>query len=274
MSAYRYIVFVFLVLVAACGADKRTSDDAGARDPRAQSKATAKGKGWKPGEPLVRVQGGELLDDGAGPAPGEPLRVGVIGDSITQGGVFVHRFPKALQKLLRAGAPGSAVEPHAVPGETCEQLEARLETDILARRPAYHVLIVQCGTNDLHNGLTTGRVTRSLERMLTRARSAGLRVILLTVLPLWGHPGWTEDKEARRVAVNEWILDRAGVVPVDTAGPLSEGNPPRLRDEFVHVDHVHPNRQGLDAMARAVFETAFASDWQSVGPYIRIREED
>jgi lysophospholipase L1-like esterase len=262
------------VLLAACGADKGSGDDAGAGEPKAERKDTPKGKAWKPGDPLVRVEGGELLGEGAGPAPGEQLRVGIVGDSITQGGVFVHRYPRTLQKLLRDSFPGAAVEPYAIPGEICEELEARLETDIIARRPGYHALIIQCGTNDLHNGLTVGRVSRSIERMTARARTAGMRVILLTVPPLWGHPGWTEDKEARRATLNEWILDRAGVVPVDTAASLSEGSPPRLRAEFVHVDHVHPNRQGLDAMARAIWQAAFAGGWRSVGPYIRYREEE
>ena len=259
------------LLFIACGADKRTGDDADAAAVAEEAPAP-KGRAWEPGSPIVRVEGGELLDDGD-PAGG-PLRVGVIGDSITQGGVFVHRYPKTLQELMRARFPGSVVEPHAVPGEICEQLEARLETDVIARRPAFHVLIIQCGTNDLNNSQTTGRVTRSIDRMIARARSAGLRVILLTVPPLWGHPGWTEVKEARRIALNQWILDRAGIVPVDTATPLSEGEPPQLKAEFVHVDHVHPNREGLDEIARAIFQAAFATGWKSDGPYIRYREEE
>jgi len=259
------------VLAAACGPSEQTARDGGAAAVE-QEPAAGKGRAWKPGDPIVRVEGGELLDEGD-PAGG-PLRVGIVGDSITQGGVFAHRYPRTLQKLLRGSFPGSVVEPYAVPGETCEQLEERFPAEILARRPAYHAVIVQCGTNDLHNGLTTGRVQRSLDRMTALARGGGLRVVLLTVPPLWGHPGWVEEKEARRLALNEWILDREGVVAVDTATPLSEGEPAQLRAEFVHVDHVHPNRDGLDEMARAIWQAAFQRGWQSAGPLIRYREEE
>jgi lysophospholipase L1-like esterase len=271
LSAPRTIAALCAVLAVACGADKQTGEDAGATAAAKDSPAD-QGRAWKPGDPIVRVEGGELLDDGD-PAGG-PIRVGVIGDSITQGGVFDHRYPKTLQKLLGASFPGSIAEAYGVPGETCEKLEARFGGEILARRPAYHFAIVQCGTNDLHNGLTTARVERSLERMIALAQGAGLRVIVLTVGPLWGHPGWTEEKEARRLELNGWILDRGGIVAVDVATPLSEGAPAELKAEFVHVDHVHPNRQGLDEMARAIFQAAFATGWQSVGPYIRYREEE
>lgn len=266
-----------VALAAGCSSHARTEGSEGGpgAEPAAageQRHAASRGRSWRPGEPTVRVAGGELLEPGE--RAGEPLAIGAIGDSITQGGRFVHRYPRTLQRLLQASFPGSVVEPHAIAGETCERLEERFDDDILSREPPYDMVIVQCGTNDLHMGFDLPRVQRPIETMIGLARQSGLRVILLTVGPLWGHTGWTEDKEARRVALNEWILGRADVIAVDTATALSEGQPPQLRGEFLNVDFVHPNRDGLDEMARAIWEAAFATGWKSAGPYVRFREED
>lgn len=267
---------VCFALVAACGSDRRTGEDAGRGKGEAavadEGRAKSKGRAWRPGGPIVKVEGGELLEPED--RVGEALRIGAIGDSITQGGRFDHRYPRMLQKLLQPSFPGSVVEPFAVPSETCEKLEERFDEEILSSRPPYDTVIIQCGTNDLHMGFGTGRVRRPIDTMVRLARQSGLRVILLTVGPLWGHAGWTEDKEVRRIALNEWILGRFDAIGVDTATPLSEGDPPQLRAEYLNVDFVHPNRDGLDEMAHAIFQTAFATGWRDIGPYFRYRDEE
>jgi lysophospholipase L1-like esterase len=269
-------VCLLVATAFACG-PAQPGEDAGEETPKAKAEDKsegpgAKGQDWEPGDPAVRVEGGELVEGDLG-AGQQGLRIGVIGDSITQGGVFVHRYPNALQKLLQAGFPGAVVEAYAVPGETCGKLQDRFEIDILSRHPPYDTVIIQCGTNDLHNEISPRQIQRRIEQMIGLAQGAGMRVILLAVGPLWGHPGWTEEKELRRIELNEWIAGVAGVVPVDTATPLSVGNPAALKPEYVHIDHLHPNAAGLDEMARAIHQTAFATGWKSEGPYIRYREE-
>jgi lysophospholipase L1-like esterase len=282
-NSYRALACAALcaVLAAACGGEKRTDKDAVAMSEPEAGASVAAGD-----RPIVKIEGGELVEPRK---PGEARLVGVIGDSITQGGAFGQRYPRRLQKLLQQRFPGSLVEAHAVPGETCGELTERFEAQILAHRPAYDTVIVQCGLNDLHNGAALPRILRSIDTMVERAAQARMQAILLTAGPIWGHPGWTEEKEMRKVALNEWIMGRRDVIPVDTAAALAVGSPPRLRDEFVHVDHLHPNRDGLDEMARTIWHAAFAGGpdeppvaapaaapagrWQDVGPYVRIKVE-
>lgn len=222
-----------------------------------------------PGDPVIRVIGGELLTPGE--LPGDALRVGVIGDSITQGGAFPERYSRTLERLLRTGAPRSVVEARGVAGETCGRVAERFDADILDREPPYDTVIIQCGINDLNNGQEPARIAAAIDRMIGWAEQAGLRVILLTTGPIWGHPGWDAEAEERREELNDWIRERAGVAVVDIAAVLAVGEPQRLRADFVHRDALHPNQDGHDEIAHAIWQTAFAGGWHSAGPGIRYR---
>jgi lysophospholipase L1-like esterase len=225
--------------------------------------------GRRPGDPVIKVLGGDISDPEELP-PGA-LRVGVIGDSITQGGPFRDRYPRTLARLLQRSAPGSIVEAHGVPGDTCPRLAERFGAEILDRFPPYDAVVIQCGINDLHNGAPPLRIQRAIDAMVGWSLEAGQRVILLNTGPIWGHPGWDEVKEDNRRAFNEWVLGRPNVHPVDVSAALSIGAPQRLRPEFVHRDYLHPNQDGHDEIAHAIWRAAFASGWRSAGPGIRYR---
>jgi lysophospholipase L1-like esterase len=64
---------------------------------------------------------------------------------------------------------------------------------------------------------------------------------------------WTPAKEQERQAVNRFIRSGAfdGVIDFDRV--IQDPNAPdRIRPEFDHGDHLHPNDKGYAAMANAV----------------------
>jgi lysophospholipase L1-like esterase len=76
-----------------------------------------------------------------------------------------------------------------------------------------------------------------------------------TILPVEGDEDFfTPPKEAKRVAVNEWIrTSRAfdGVIDFERA-VRDPARPTRLLPAFDSGDHVHPNDAGYEAMAKAI----------------------
>jgi lysophospholipase L1-like esterase len=90
--------------------------------------------------------------------------------------------------------------------------------------------------------------------LIKQAHAAGIRIIGGTMLPYRGAGYYTEAGEAIRQAGNRWIRESGefdGVVDFD--GALRDpSNPAVLRASYDSGDHLHPNAQGMQAMANAV----------------------
>ncbi|NLX20172.1 MAG: SGNH/GDSL hydrolase family protein [Phycisphaerae bacterium] len=113
--------------------------------------------------------------------PGDQLLV--IGDSITQGGgyvramdaVFAQQYPDLkLPPIINAG----------ISGNKAEDLIARFEKDVVQRRPTW--VFINVGINDVwhrlaqpHDEKVLATYKANLERMVTMAREANIRVVLL-----------------------------------------------------------------------------------------------
>jgi|GEM_PF-5291703 len=179
----------------------------------------------------------------------KPLRIGVMGDSITNGLDYPDRYPESLEQQLQEQFPGSVVDSYGISGQTCTKMKKRFKDDILDK--GYDKVVIQCGTNDLYIGFGVGRVKREITSMIETAKEAGIEVVLVTVGPLDGYKGWDANKEKRRVELNDWMLSYPGAIAADVARILSEGTPPALKKEFQYKDKLHPNGKGLDAMAEA-----------------------
>ncbi len=99
------------------------------------------------------------------------------------------------------------------------------------------------------------------EQLIARAHATGLRIIGATLTPfedtfrgnpLFGY--YSEEKEAKRQAVNDWIRTSGafdGVIDFDAVA-RDPANPKHIRAEFDSGDHLHPQDTGYKAMAEAV----------------------
>jgi len=205
-------------------------------------------------------------------APADAGAVITIGDSITDGAKSTidtnQRWPDELARRLQAdpkyrslsvlneGISGNKI---LLDGAGPSAL-ARFDRDVLAQNGAKYLLILE-GINDigrLHGtpdaGLTAADLISALNQMVVRAHGHGIAVIGCTLTPYHGAGYYTENGEAIRKAVNEWIRT-GGVLDgfVDFEAAVRDPNHP---DTFLPTvdpgDHLHPNDAGYKAMGDAI----------------------
>ena len=160
-----------------------------------------------------------------------------IGDSITDGARSTidtnQRWPDELARRLQAdpkyrhlavlneGISGNKI---LLDGAGPNAL-ARFDRDVIAQSGAKYLLILE-GINDigrLHSvpdGVTAADLIFALDQMILRAHAHGIAVIGCTLTPYHGAGYYTENGEAIRKAVNDWIRTSGafdGVVDFEAA---------------------------------------------------------
>lgn len=150
---------------------------------------------------------------------------------------------------LMQARPDWDVVNQGVNGERSDQILARFDRDVLARRP--RVVVIIAGVNDVYQGRPAAHVIEQLAAMYDRAKRAGIEVVAGTIIP---YDTATPDQNARMRAVNEWIRTTAAADPsiayVDTrAAAAAAGDPDRL---FESPDGLHPSPAGYRRMADAI----------------------
>ncbi len=194
-----------------------------------------------------------------------------IGDSITDGAKSTvdtnQRWPDELARRLQAdpkyrhlavlneGISGNKI---LLDGAGPNAL-ARFDRDVIAQSGAKYLLILE-GINDigrLHtvpDGATAADLIFALDQMILRAHAHGIAVIGCTLTPYHGAGYYTENGEAIRKAVNDWIRTSGafdGVVDFEAA--VRDPNHP---DTYLPADdpgdHLHPNDAGYKVMGDAI----------------------
>jgi lysophospholipase L1-like esterase len=205
-------------------------------------------------------------------APAAAGAVITIGDSITDGAKSTldtnQRWPDELARRLQADPKyrNLAVLNEGISGNQIlrdgagPNALARFDRDVIAQNGAKYLLILE-GINDigrLHNypdsGLTAADLISALNQMIVRAHAHGVAVIGCTLTPYHGAGYYTDNGEAIRKAVNDWIRNSGafdGVVDLEAA--VRDPNHP---DTFLPADdpgdHLHPNDAGYKAMGDAI----------------------
>jgi len=162
-------------------------------------------------------------------------------------------------RLLRDGAGQSAL--------------ARLDRDVLSVPGAAYVIVFE-GVNDLgisyghftgpraaaFKNLATGSPETAEEliagyrQIIDRAHGRGLKVIGATIAPYEGAAYYSEEGEAVRAKINQWIrTSRAfdGVLDFDAA-LRDPADPKRIATALQAGDHLHGSDAGYEAMARSI----------------------
>lgn len=190
-----------------------------------------------------------------------------LGDSITDGWASTtdlnRRWPDYLSRRLQA-ATDSTVKGVANEGISGNKVLAdgageaalhRFDRDVLAH-PGVDTVFVHEGINDLkaRTGVTVDDLTAGYRQLVDRAHAAGKCVVGATLMAYKGWPEYDAAGEIMRQDVNDWIRHSGvfdAVVDFDkiTRSPY---DPQALLPLFDGGDHLHPNDNGMQAMADAV----------------------
>ena len=201
-----------------------------------------------------------------------------IGDSITDGvasGMNLNaRWPNDLARRFAVqGGPVLSVVDEGIGGNRvlhtspCCGVSAveRFGRDVLRRTGVKDVILLE-GINDIgfsqshgvlnapHTNVSAEQIIAGYRRIIAQAHRAGLRIFGATLTPFLGARYWSEAGEAKREAVNHWILtSRAFDGVIDFAKAVADpGDPLVLDPAYDSGDHLHPNRAGYHAMANAI----------------------
>ena len=149
---------------------------------------------------------------------------------------------------LMQAHPAWEVLNQGINAQRSDQIAARFEEDVLAKKPA--VVVIVAGVNDVYQGRPADTVKTQLAAMYKRAHDAGIRVVAGSIIP---YNTATPDQNARMHDVNAWIRAQAdaGVVTfADTrAAVAAPGNPDTLVSS---PDGLHPDAAGYRRMADAI----------------------
>lgn len=211
-----------------------------------------------------------------------------FGDSITDGDGSTadanHRWPDLLaERLKEAGGPPVAVLNEGISG--ARVLSDRMGVNALARfdedvlsHPQVDTVILMMGINDIgwpDSPLDSGPapsaedVINGYKQLIARAHDHDIRIIGATLTPfavafkgtpLEGY--YSEEKEAKRVAINEWIRNSKafdGVIDFD-AVVRDPANPKQIQKAYDKGDNLHPNDAGYKAMAESIDLKLLAED--------------
>jgi len=111
-----------------------------------------------------------------------PISIVALGSSSTEGAGASQpegAYPARLEALLRAALPGHEIDVINAgrSGETTTEMLARLDSDVLARRP--DLVIWQAGANEVLKGSDPSVFAAQMQEGLARLREAGLAVVLM-----------------------------------------------------------------------------------------------
>ncbi|MBV9197356.1 MAG: SGNH/GDSL hydrolase family protein [Solirubrobacterales bacterium] len=201
-----------------------------------------------------------------------------FGDSITDGfNSTVNanaRWPNDLARRLDSSRDTLAVADEGISGDRVLTSDlccgvnalARLDRDVLERAGAKEVILLM-GINDIGFSVTppnpvtnplpdvsAAQIIAGYQQIIAQAHAAGLKIFGGTLTPFKGAGYYSVAGEAKREAVNHWIVTSGafdGVI--DFASVVADpSDPTMMAPQYDSGDHLHPNDAGYQAMANAI----------------------
>jgi lysophospholipase L1-like esterase len=196
-------------------------------------------------------------------------KVAFLGDSITEGGASVNG---GYVRLTVSGleALGAKVEliPAGVGGNTSRDMLARLDKDVLSKKPTWMTL--SCGVNDVWHGptgCTLEEYQKNMTAIVDQAQAAGIKVLIMTATVIGEDKNESNNKLA---TYNDWlrgfaaqrhlpVAEENGAFQAEVKKDQDAGLPGFLN---ITVDGVHPNQDGSVILAKTLLGAFGASPAQ------------
>jgi acyl-CoA thioesterase-1 len=201
------------------------------------------------------------------PAPLKDVhRIVCLGDSITQAGEVPGGYVWLLRRYLTALYPNMEVINAGISGHKSTDMLARFQRDVLDRKP--DMVTISVGVNDVWHGFYDNHPAgdgprgiplpdyrKNVEEMVTRAKAAGVKVVMLSTTVI--HEDLQNRENAKLVGYNAALRDIAhnnGTLFVDYQKPFQTlikayQTTTGARDNLLTMDGVHMNPLGNKVMA-------------------------
>jgi lysophospholipase L1-like esterase len=211
-------------------------------------------------------------------------KIGFLGDSITQGG---WSNPAGYVRLVIAGLEANGVKAEPVPagisGHKSNQMLARLEKDVLSKKPQWMTL--SCGVNDVWHGANgvplndaaaaagtftsrpnepeKGTYEKNITQIINQAAAAGARPVVLTATVIKEDLGSAEN--AKLAPYNDFLRKLASEKKLPIAD-LNAQFQDRIKQlnapgkNMLTTDGVHMNTDGNKLMATGVLKAFGLND--------------
>lgn len=193
--------------------------------------------------------------------------VAFLGDSITfQGARFAGGYVRLVESGLKANGIGITVIPAGIARNTAPDMLARLDKDVVAKKPVWMTL--SCGVNDINMRVSLEDYQRDITTIVDRAQAAGIKVVIFTATLV----GETLDPSARNrntraIPYNAFLRQLAATrhlpladLNADMQAAITTRKTAGSSREFeLTVDGVHMNQAGNLMMACGVLR-AFGLD--------------
>jgi lysophospholipase L1-like esterase len=163
-----------------------------------------------------------------------------------------------LKAIVNAGISGNRV---LSPGAGPSALE-RFDRDVLMQPGVTHVIVLE-GINDINGGtdapnprneVSAEELIAGHQQLIDRAHERGIVIFGATLTPEGGLRGMTAARDAKRIALNNWIRTSGaydGVIDFDklTRDPADTT---RFLPAYDSGDHLHPSGAGYLTMGEAI----------------------
>jgi lysophospholipase L1-like esterase len=190
-----------------------------------------------------------------------------LGASITDGVVSAQgqnrRWPNDLAVRLAGASKPVGVLNHGISGNKLladgagESALHRFERDVVGQAGVRWVIFSDDPINDLGGGSPPSgdELISAAGELIASAHAAGIEFFCSTLTPFQGAGGWSPQAETARTAYNDFVRSPGSgcdaVVDQDEA-THDPAQPTWYLPAFDAGDHLHPNQDGLQAIADAV----------------------
>jgi acyl-CoA thioesterase I len=188
---------------------------------------------------------GLLLSVAALSAQAAPLRVVILGDSLTDGYGIAREsaYPALIDRRLKSEGHGDIEVVNAgISGSTTASAKGRLKWH-LKNKPG--VLVIALGANDGLRGMKIDQTRRNLSKLIATAKSEGIQVMLagMRLPPNYGKEYTEGFAKLYRDLAREHAVP---LVPFLLEGVGGE-------KELNLEDGMHPNERGHEKMAQTLY---------------------
>lgn len=194
-------------------------------------------------------------------------KIAFMGDSITAGGAKPKGYVSLTIKGLEANGIKTTAIPAGISGHKSNQMLARLEKDVLSKKPDWMTL--SCGVNDVWHGakgVSLEDYKVNITKIVEQCQAAGVKVMILTSTMI--KEAQTNELNQKLIPYNDFLrtlaaekkclladLNAEMQAAIAKAGPEKKGN-------LLTGDGVHMNGAGNEMMALGVLKAFGLSEDQ------------